>query len=102
MATTTTHRARQDAVVVATTELLASHSFQEVLSVEEERGLSVLLKTGALRRFISQLGLETVAVGEWSAEEMMRVLAVAVRAAVPLRTLPDHACFRELNDTIPF
>ena len=102
MATTTTHRARQDAVVVATTDLLASHSFQEVLSVEEERGLSVLLKSGALRRFISQLGLETVAVGDWSAEEMMRVLAIAVRAAVPLRTLPDHEAFRLLNDEVPF
>lgn len=99
---TTTQRQRQDAVVVATTELLASHSFQEVLTVEEERGLSVLLKSGALRRYLTDLGVVDKPVGEWSAEEMMRVLAVAVRAAVPLRTLPDHSCFRELNDTIPF
>lgn len=102
MATTTTHRARQDAVVVATTDLLASHSFQEVLSVEEERGLSVLLKSGALRRFLTDLGIVSKPVGEWEAEEMMRVLAVAVRAAVPLRTLPDHEAFRLLNDEVPF
>jgi len=96
----TTQRERQLETIVATTELLASKSFSEVLSVEEERGLAAALPS--LRAFAEEMGVIDVPLGEWSREQIMRFLALAVRAAVPLRVLPDHQAFREFNDTIPF
>ncbi len=39
---------------------------------------------------------------EWSRGDIMRLFAQVVRAAVPLRTLPDHHSFREFHDKIPF
>ena len=95
-----THKDRQDAAIVATTAMLAAHPFNEVLTAEEERGLAAALPS--LRAWAEQAGCVSEPLGEWSREQVMRFLALAVRAAVPLRTLPDHSAFRELNDEIPF
>lgn len=94
------HAQRQDAVIAATLELLAAHPFNEVLSAEEERGLIAALP--ALRVFAEQMGCISQPLGDWSREQIMRFLALAVRSAVPLRALPDHQAFREFSDEIPF
>ena len=99
-AATATHREKQDAVIVATTALLASKSFQEVLTAEEERGLVAALPS--LRAFATEEGVIGEPLGQWSRPQILRFLALAVRAAVPLRTLPDHEAFREFSDQIPF
>lgn len=91
---------RQDEAIVATTELLGSRAFAEVLTAEEERGLAVALP--ALRAFAEELGVVALPIGEWERSQVMRFLALAVRAAVPLRALPDHHAFREFSDEIPF
>lgn len=95
-----THRARQDAVIAATLDVLAAHPFNEVLTAEEERGLAASLS--ALRAWAEQAGVVNKPLGEWEREEIMRFLALAVRCAVPLRALPDHEAFREFNDQVPF
>lgn len=96
----TTHRERQDAAIVASLAVLSAHPFNEVLTAEEERGLSASL--GALRAWAEQAGCISRPLDDWSREEVMRFLALAVRAAVPLRSLPDHAAFREFSDEVPF
>lgn len=96
----TTQKERQEAVIVATTELLASRSFQEVLTAEEERGLTAALPS--LRAFAEEMGCINEPLGGWSRPQIMRFLALAIRAAVPLRTLPDHESFREFSDAVPF
>ena len=60
--------------------LLASKSFQEVLSAEEERGLVAALPS--LRAFATDLGCIDTPLGSWSRPQMLRFLALAVRAAV--------------------
>lgn len=97
---TKTHKERQDAAIVASLELLSRHPFNEVLTAEEERGLAAGL--GNLRALATTMGCIDKPLGEWSKPQIMRFLALAVRAAVPLRSLPDHECFRTLSDEIPF
>lgn len=96
----TTHKERQDAAIVATTELLATKTFVEILTAEEERGLVAALPQ--LRALAEEMGAIDTPLGSWSRVQILRFLAVAVRAAVPLRTLPDHESFRVLNDEVPF
>lgn len=95
-----THKERQDAAIVASLDLLSSHPFNEVLTAEEERGLAAGL--GNLRALATTMGCIDKPIGEWGRNEIMRFLALAVRAAVPLRTLPDHEAFRTLSDDCPF
>lgn len=97
---TKTHKEKQDAAIVATTELLATKAFNEVLTAEEERGLAVALPV--LRALAEEMGVINEPLGQWSRPQIMRFLACAVRAAVPLRALPDHEAFREYSDRIPF
>lgn len=96
----TTHKERQDAAIVASLELLADHPFNEVLTAEEERGLAKGL--ASLRALAESMGCINEPVGEWNKQQIMRFCALAIRAAVPLRSLPDHECFRELSDEVPF
>lgn len=96
----TTQKQRQDAVIVATLDVLAAHPFNEVLTVEEERGLAVALPQ--LRAWAEKAGCINEPLGEWSREQIMRFLALAIRSAVPLRAAPDHEAFRILNDECPF
>lgn len=96
----TTHRERQDAAIVASLAVLAAHPFNEVLTAEEERGLNAALP--ALRAWAEQAGCIRKPLDDWSREEVLRFLARAVRAAVPLRALPDHQAFREFSDACPF
>lgn len=99
-ASSKTHKDKQDAAIVATLELLSAHPFNEVLTAEEERGLAVALP--ALRKWTEDAGLVATPLGEWPRDCVLRFLALAVRAAVPLRALPDHHAFREFSDTLPF
>mgnify|MGYP006935474337 CR=1 FL=1 len=94
-----TQKERQDATIRATTAMLTAHPFNEVLTAEEERGLSVALPI--LRGFAEQMGCIDTPLGGWSREQIMRFLALAIRSAVPLRTLPDHEAFREFSDECP-
>lgn len=98
-ATVKTQRVRQDEKIVASIELLSAHPFNEVLTAEEERGLAVALPQ--LREFATVAGFIDKPLTDWSRQEVMRFLALAVRAAVPLRSLPDHEAFREFNDECP-
>lgn len=95
-----THKQRQDAAIVATLEILSAHPFNEVLTAEEERGLAVALPQ--LREWATAAGVIDEPLGEWSRDQIMRFLALAVRSAVPLRAAPDHEAFRLLSDEIPF
>ena len=85
---------------MASIALLSAHPFNEVLTAEEERGLAKALP--ALRAWAEQAGCIDAPLGEWTKPQIMTFLALAVRAAVPLRTLPDHEAFREFNDSVPF
>jgi hypothetical protein len=95
-----THKARQDASIVASLELLAAHPFNEVLSAEEERGLTAA--RGALRAWATDAGVIDTPIGQWPLETFMRFMALVVRSAVPLRSLPDHDAFRRFSDEAPF
>ena len=95
-----TQRDKQDAVIVLTTALLSARPFDEVLTAEEERGLAVALPT--IRQWLATAGLLTVPMDDWGKQDVMRFMALVVRAAVPLRVLPDHEAFRELSDELPF
>ena len=95
-----THKERQDATIAASITLLSAHPFNEVLTAEEERGLAAALPS--LRGWATAEGCINTPMGAWEREQMMRFLALAVRAAVPLRALPDHQAFREFSDEIPF
>lgn len=100
MTTRTTQKDRQDAVIAATTAVLAARPFNEVLTAEEERGLAAALPS--LRAFATETGCIDAPLDDWTREQVMRFLALAVRAAVPLRALPDHQAFREFSDDVPF
>lgn len=97
---TDTHKERQDATIVASLSVLSAHPFNEVLTAEEERGLAAAL--GSLREWATQAGCIDTPLGQWPREQIMRFLALAVRAAVPLRALPDHEAFRRFSDEVPF
>ena len=100
MKSQSTHRERQDAAIAASLSVLSQHPFNEVLTAEEERGLAVALPS--LREWATKAGCIEEPVGAWTKQQVMTFLALAVRAAVPLRALPDHEAFRVLNDEIPF
>lgn len=85
---------------MASLELLSQHPFNEILTAEEERGLACALPQ--LREFAERMGCISEPLGEWSREQVMRFLALAIRSAVPLRALPDHEAFREFSDRVPF
>lgn len=95
-----TQKQRQDTAIVASLEVLAAHPFNEVLTAEEERGLAVALPS--LRSWAEAAGCIDAPLGEWTKPQIMTFLALAVRAAVPLRALPDHEAFREFSDAVPF
>ena len=96
----TTQKERQGAAIIASLDILAAHPFNEILTAEEERGLATALPS--LRAFAETMGCVDEPLGAWTKENVMRFLAMAVRAAVPLRSLPDHHSFREFSDDCPF
>jgi hypothetical protein len=100
MAAKDTHRERQNGAVIAALDVLAAHPFNEVLTAEEERGLATALPS--LHAWATQAGVIDKPLSAWSKELMMRFLALAVRSAVPLRSLPDHEAFRRFSDEVPF
>lgn len=68
-----------------------------LLSAEEEAGLRACLPR--LAQLAEDMRIIAKPVNEWSPEEMMRFLTLAVRAAVPLRQM--HGLSPDLNDEIP-
>jgi hypothetical protein len=95
-----THRDKLDAAAAVTFARHTEHGWQELLTADEERYLAHALPQ--LAAFAEQLGVAQKRISDWSREEMMRFLALAVRAAVPLRSLSDHHSYREFSDEIPF
>lgn len=72
-----------------------------LLSAEEEGGLTAALPR--LASLATELGVMDKPLAAWGREEMLRFLTLAVRAAVPLRSMcGDPFLTPDLNDKIPF
>jgi hypothetical protein len=71
-----------------------------LLTTDEEAGLRACLPR--LAALAETMGCLEKPLSEWSPEEMLRFLTLAIRAAVPLRTVHDHESFHQFSDEIPF
>ena len=69
-----------------------------LLREDEAEGLAGALPQ--LAKLADRMGVLQRPVIEWSKEEMMRFLAMAVRAAVPLISISHHD--PDFNDRMPF
>lgn len=69
-----------------------------LLRVDEEIGLKAALPK--LAALASEMGVMDKAIIDWSPEEMMRFLALAVRAAMPISRITHHSA--DFNDRIPW
>lgn len=71
-----------------------------LLTADEEAGLRACLPK--LAQLAETMGVLEKPLSDWGKEEMLRFLTLAVRSAVPLRSLQDHDAFHRFNDAIPF
>jgi hypothetical protein len=71
-----------------------------LLTTDEEAGLRACLPK--LAELAEKMGCLEKPLSDWKPEEMMRFLVLAVRSAVPLRSVSDHDAYHRFNDDIPF
>lgn len=81
-------------------DAMAEQEWKCLLSVTEERNLAFCLSN--LSRLAEQMGVLETPLCDWSRDQIMQFLAMAVRCANPFLSPPDAATFREFSDTIPF
>lgn len=69
-----------------------------LLRADEDEALRTVMPQ--LANLARQMGVMDKPVIEWSPEEMMRFLAMAVRAALPIVSITHHD--PDMNDRMPF
>lgn len=81
-------------------DAMAEQSWQQLLSVTEERNLAHCLPK--LAKLAEQMGVSETPVCDWQKEQMLQFLAMAIRCANPFLSPPDAAAYREFSDDLPF
>lgn len=96
----TTHKELRAKVAQAGFDRMVGQISEGLLSTDEEAGLRACLQR--LAELAEKMGCLDKPVRDWEPEEIMRFLTLAVRAAVPLRTVQDHETYHQFSDEIPF
>lgn len=94
------HKERMHESAGAAFDQFAEHRSEELLTVTEERNLNSTLPK--LRKLAEQMGVIDTPLGEWSRDQIMQFLTMAIRCANPILSPTDALCLREFDDEIPF